>query len=445
MTVRARTLVITKTGSEVWRAAADLDAQGFPTVFADCAAGALAAASDLRIDAAIIDCAVPNLDPVMLAASIRAIYATRLVPVLAIGPRELVLDVDFGPASAGLAVPFHPHQLIQRIRGLVRLAVIEREARLRMETFAERGAQFKLPGLEIFEAPYEVLFVGDASPWFMNLHTALEQAGANTVATFSSYTAFDYMHERQFDAVVLGAGVEPVRAFGIVAGMRRNARHNHVPALLLAEPGFEDYDGAYSREVNDILPHDTPFADITARVFELAHDCRRRNALRVAFERGRASGLMDAGTGLFTRDVFASHLLRLVRTARAEQNTLSLAAMRITETPDVARARQSGALDRAIPQIGSMLGRLVRAEDTAGRLSVEVFAIAYPATSLMSARLTADRIASVIGCTAFDGGMDKPPFQVSFHAGVAELLSSETAEAFLSRALSNLERRVAAV
>lgn len=441
MLVRARTLVITHTGSEVWRAAADLDSQGFPTIFAETPAAGMAVASDLRIDAAIIDCDDPNIDPVMVASSIRAQCLTRLIPVLAIGPRERVMGVDLGPASGALVTPFHTSQISQRIRSLLRLSVIEREARLRMETFAERGATFNLPGLEIYDRPVEVLFVGDASPWFMMLNTALENAGARTVATFSSYTAFDYMHERDFDAVVLGAGAEPVRAFGVVAGMRRNTRHNHVPALLLAEPGFDDYDGAYEREVNDILPFDTALEDVKARIFELAHDSRRRAALKTAFERGRAPGLMDAGTGLFTRDVFASHLLRLVRAARSEQQTLSIAAMRISESPDVARARQSGALDRAIPQIGSMLGRLVRAEDTAGRLSVEVFAMAFPSTPLVSARLTADRIASVIGCTAFDGGMEKPPFQVQFHAGVAELLPSETAEMFLSRALANLERR----
>ena len=40
-----------------------------------------------------------------------------------------------------------------------------------------------------------------------------------------------------------------------------------------------------------------------------------------------------------------------------------------TTKPEVTQARVGGWLDRAIPQIGSMIGRLVRVEDTAARLA----------------------------------------------------------------------------
>ncbi|MBW8879960.1 MAG: GGDEF domain-containing protein, partial [Asticcacaulis sp.] len=57
-------------------------------------------------------------------------------------------------------------------------------------------------------------------------------------------------------------------------------------------------------------------------------------------------------------------------------------------------------LDRAVPQVGSMIARLVRAEDSGGRLSNEVFALALPATPRAAALNVAERIAAVIGCTA---------------------------------------------
>ena len=111
--------------------------------------------------------------------------------------------------------------------------------------------------------------------------------------------------------------------------------------------------------------------------------------------------------------------------------------LRIADTPEIARARAKGMLERAVPQIGSMVARLVRSEDSAGRLSNEVFAIALPATTLAQARNVGERISAVISCTAFDSGQGKPPFVVEFTIGAAELQPGETASAALMRAAQN--------
>jgi two-component system cell cycle response regulator PopA len=95
--------------------------------------------------------------------------------------------------------------------------------------------------------------------------------------------------------------------------------------------------------------------------------------------------------------------------------------LKVADRSDVAEARTGGWLDRAIPQIGSMIGRLVRAEDTAARLGPEVFALALPATAQASGRAAGERIAAVIGCTAFEAGDGRPPFVVDFDIGVAEV------------------------
>ena len=72
-----------------------------------------------------------------------------------------------------------------------------------------------------------------------------------------------------------------------------------------------------------------------------------------------------------------------------------------------------------------MIGRLVRVEDTAARLAPEVFALALPATTLHSARAAGERIAAVIGCTAFEAGQGATPFVIDFELGVAEVSSPE--------------------
>ena len=149
---------------------------------------------------------------------------------------------------------------------------------------------------------------------------------------------------------------------------------------------------------------------------------------------------MDPATGLFTPELFADHLRRLAEAARSRRRPLSVCVLRVSDTEDVVRARADGWLDRAMPQIGAMVSRLVRAEDTAARLGPEVFALALPAARAGAARLAAERIAAVIACTAFDAGKDRSPFVVEFELGAAELGPHETPAAALDRAAADLGR-----
>jgi two-component system cell cycle response regulator PopA len=99
--------------------------------------------------------------------------------------------------------------------------------------------------------------------------------------------------------------------------------------------------------------------------------------------------------------------------------------LRLSDSPDLKAPRAGGWVARAVPQIGAMIARLVRVEDTAARLAPEVFALALPATPLISARAAGERIAAVIGCTAFEAGQGAAPFVAEFDLGVAEVRSPD--------------------
>jgi len=152
---------------------------------------------------------------------------------------------------------------------------------------------------------------------------------------------------------------------------------------------------------------------------------------------------MDASTGLFTRELFAAHLARLAEGARNRRRPLSVCVLRVADGGALAHARIGGWLDRAMPQIGAMVSRLVRVEDTAARLAPEVFALALPATPGPAARLAAERIAAVIGCTAFDAGPERSPFVVDFDIGAAEVGPGESPASVLERASADLSARKA--
>jgi two-component system cell cycle response regulator PopA len=338
-----------------------------------------------------------------------------------------------------MSTPPHPAQAALRLEQLTRAGIADEEFRLRQATFAAHGVTLSAPDLG--ESPLQILTAGAADRRFLAMSNALAAAGADVVAAPTPYTAFDYLHERAFDAAVLWGGQEHAPALSIASGMKRNTRLYHIPLVLYLRGAAEvELEDLFRRGFADVAAAETPEEETAERVLALARNHRRRQAIRSALDSVRGSDLMDAATGLFTRDLFASHLARVAEGARSRNRALSVCVLRVAERDPVVQARSGGWLDRAMPQIGAMVSRLVRVEDTAARLGPELFALVLPATGSAAARLAAERISAVIACTAFDAGKDRSPFVVEFDVGVAEMQDGETPAAVLERASADLPK-----
>lgn len=406
-----------------------LDALGWRTVTARSLAGAVQVLIDWPLETVILDARLP--DAAAGIAAMRQTVSPRRLPVLAVGPEAA--DWEAGVADIVMSTPPHAAQAALRLENLVRSAIAEEEVSAREVTFAARGQP--LPTAADDVTPLRVLAAGKPDRHFLALSNALSALGCEVVAAPTPYTAFDYLHERPFDAAVLWGAEDHAPALSIASGMKRNTRLYHIPAILyLRGSGEINLAELYNRGFADVAAADTPEDETAARIADLARAHRRHVAIRRALESARGSGLTDPATGLFTPELFASHLARVAEGARLRRRPLSVAVLRVSETEAVITARRDGWLDRALPQIGAMVSRLIRTEDTAARLSADVFALALPATRGPAGRIAADRIAAVIGCTAFDAGPDRSPFVVEFEVGVAEVGPGDSPAAVLERA-----------
>lgn len=414
-----------------------LDAAGWRTVTARSLASALSALGDLAVEAVVVD--ARRWEPADDAArALRSAGRPRRLPILALArptdptPEPGVYDLAMSGAG-------HPVQVRLRLESLMRSAVAEEEIVLRRATFAARGVD--LTGRQD-AAPLRVLAAGPPDRRVLALSNALEAAGCEVVAAPTPYTAFDYLHERAFDAAVLWGGEDRAPAQSIAAGMKRNTRLHQVPIVLyLTGEDPVDLGDLYGRGFADVAEATTPEPETALRVAALARAHREQLSIRRALEAVRGSGLTDAATGLFTPELFAAHLSRIVDAAQQRRRPLSVCVMRVAADDEVKAARGDGWLARALPQIGAMISRLIRVEDTAARLSDEVFALALPATDAAEARAAAERIAAVIGCTAFDAGPNRSPFVANFDVGVAERKPAEGPGALLERASAASLRR----
>jgi two-component system cell cycle response regulator PopA len=424
-----RILVVAPDDSLVGPLCQGLDALGWRTVTARSLAGAVQVLIDWPLEAVVLDARLEDAQAGVKA--MRQTVSPRRLPILAVGPEALGWEP--GLVDIATSAPPHAAQAAIRLENLVRSAIAEEEVSLREATFAARGEP--LAAADVDTAPLRVLAAGKPDRHFLALSNALAERGCEIVAAPTPYTAFDYLHERPFDAAVLWGAEDHAPALSIASGMKRNTRLYHIPAVLyLRGSGEINLAELYNRGFADVAAADTPEEETANRVVALARAHRRHLAIRRALEGARGSGLTDPATGLFTRELFASHLARVAEGARLRRRPLSVAVLRVSETEAVSEARRGGWLDRALPQIGAMVSRLIRTEDTAARLAPDVFALALPATKAPAARVAADRIAAVIGCTAFDAGPDRAPFVVEFQVGVAEVTPGESPAVVLERA-----------
>lgn len=424
-----RLLLLGQDDARIGPLARGLDALGWRTVTARTIDGGAMALTDLPLEGAVMDGRGFDARAV---ETLRKAASPRSLPIISLG-HGAPIGADLHMTGAP-----HPVQIGLRLEQLMRAAVAEEEFTLRRATFSNRGQ-----GLEIVPdaSPIRILAAGAPDRRFLGLSNALRDSGAEVIAAPTPYTAFDYLHEAAFDAVILWGGEDHAPALSIASGMKRNTRLFHIPVMLyLRQSGEIDLPEIFQRGIADVASAETPEAETARRGLALAEAYRRQQGIRRALDSVRTSDLTDPATGLFTREMFALHLSRIVEAASRRRRPVSVCVLRVAASDEVARARAGGWLDRALPQIGSMTSRLVRSEDTAGRLAQEVFALALPATRAGEARIAAERIAAVIGCTAFDAGPDQPPFVLNFDLGVAELLPGEPAAGLLERASAELKR-----
>ena len=123
------------------------------------------------------------------------------------GRPPVILISDTVPPPDGfdgwLRRPVSPVQLANRVQSLRRLWVMEDVARRRRAAVEVFG--HPVTGELQAEKRPTVLFVGDATSRFMAIRHALNASDTGMIAAFSSFSAFDYLHERPFDAVILNA------------------------------------------------------------------------------------------------------------------------------------------------------------------------------------------------------------------------------------------------
>ncbi len=332
---------------------------------------------------------------------------------------QLMVDVRL---SSDAALALAPVRLQFARRILARKA----ERALRVESLNRFG----------FEAPapkrrkgLQFLYVGDASTVFPVLQRQLARGGHELAAAFSGYTAFDYLHDTRFDAVIVDTRAPHIRADAFCDMLSRSPNLTDTPILALIDDAAP-LQPAILQSASDLIDGAASVHAIQRQLINLARDVDE-DARLCCPPMGEAA---DTITGLFARGFFEAHLQRQIDWALDFDQPLSLIVIRIEDDT----ATSDG---RALGHAAGLLKSLLRAQDTPSRIDWTTLMVSMPGADQSDAIRAARRISNVLDATAFETGMGSPSRQVNADCRVLELEEGQGAHAFLSDALALGPRR----
>lgn len=378
-----------------------------------------------------------------IVSALKSHFSHKDVPFIGALTREG--NIDTSVFDSVIFPPAHITQIANRVSSIIRLGQMEREIIRRVDTLREDFDIDYTLSDDVLLNPFRILFIGKATPDFMVIINALQKKNVEVVAAFTSFSAFDYLHERTFDAVVMNALEQSEPALTISDTMRRNARLFHVPTLFLVKSEtFQDHDLAYKKGARDILYSDADTQEISGRILELANYHRIHDQLKSEFSAIGGEKCTDAPSGVFNRVFFNAHMSRVCKIMKSTREPLSLLTIKVR--PNAHFEVSEDKISDAISQVGTMLKNLVRMQDITARIDESTYAIAFPGQNHTSVSPVLKRISAIVDCAAFDSGSsENGAFTVSLDTALIDMMPHEDSETLIETAISELKGEPAAI
>lgn len=371
-----------------------------------------------------------------IVEQLQAHYAPRDIPIIGRVDRgSSQIKAQDLPFDSTLFAPVHPVQVAHRVSAIMRLGLMEREIVRRLETLRDDFNINITLGTDQMERPFRILFIGRPSPAYMAVIHALQGRDVEIVAAFTSFSAFDYLHDNRFDAVVMNALEGPEPALTITQTMHRNPHLFHVPTLfLIDENSFEDERSAFDAGARDLININAPSAEISNRILELANYHRLHDGLKIQFTHLGGSSYCDPETGVFNADFMSRHLPRVSQGCR--NNGVPLTVMAVKMLPRSQDQVTKTDLRRAYAKAIKLIANLVRMQDIVARIDTDTVAIAFPEENETAIRSVLDRMTGLIECAAFEtAARDVPPLTMDLDTAIIEQQPHEGADFLIGSAL----------
>jgi len=355
---------------------------------------------------------------------LRKHYMPRQLPVIGAFSRP-AMDISRGFDSTLLA-PMHPSQIANRVGSMIRLGRIETEITRRLTTLREDFNEVVELSEISADRQFRVLFIGKADPAFMIIINALQNKGVEVVAAFTSFSAFDYLHERRFDAVIMNTLAHSEPALSISEAMRKNSKLYHVPTLFLVGDEFENAETAYQCGASDLINVNSNADEISGRILELANYHRIHEQMKTEMFSIIPDHCRDASGTVFSYAFFEKHLARVVSDAQKADEAVTLLGLKLT--PESVADLTQDDLDMTYSESASIIKDMLRMQDIICRRDDEFYVAFYDTDESKTAGIR-DRLRALLEDKAFSVLSDRSALlTLSCQSAIYPVKLSDSAE-----------------
>src|SRR6478672_10294733 len=329
--------------------------------------------------------AVEQVQPAAVLAATSDTDAAGLaelaVQVAARQPYLPLISIDPPVAHPDNVIPFFQTQgssdrLVARLRAALRVRTLHATVMRRLEPATPMALSHIDPARDA-----TVLLIGRGGA-YPTLSVALgERTGV--VGALSIEAAAKHLNVRDIDGIVLGEGFSPRVIDAFLTVLTEDARFRNLPIVVTAVDLAPSYD----------LPNLEIVSDAPAQVVATVLPLIRQHAFEAHLSRTLkaidADGLIDARTGLLTREAFERDFASAIYQTQQRGGGLSIA--RFAFDPEHPRAQFDGA---------RIISRLMRQMDFGAAEEDGSVVVVFAETDLKTAHTIARRLSSVMRHTS---------------------------------------------
>jgi GGDEF domain-containing protein len=341
-----------------------------------------------------------------------------IVPMIALARADGEAAV---PNALTVTAGFPVARVVERLTYAMRVRALHATVLRRIELFASHGGA--MPPLPAGDALDDAtVLVAGRGPLYPSLSTAFGER-VKMIGALSVETAAKHLNSRDIDGIVVGDGFSQRMVEAFLTVLAQDSRFKDIPVAVIGEASAE-----FAEALPNIDYVDGEPARILARMVPMLRLHAFETRLKRTLKSLEANGMLDANTGLLTRDAFGRDLTTAITEAADRSQALSLA-----------RYSFDGGLDvRASFDAARQVARLIRNIDFACREDEGAIVVAFAQTDLRSGHVVARRLAAALKYAIVTPQRDTLAVQVT----LATLKNGDTVDSLMQRVMGS--RMVAA-
>ena len=398
----ARILVVDDLPANARLLEARLAAEYYEMRTVDGGLAALEVARDWQPDLIVLDVMMPGIDGYETCQRLKAIRATKHIPVILVtaleGRSERLRGLECG-ADDFFTRPISNTTLLARLRSLIRLKRALDEYRDRSDMARSLGVPESEPD-ELSLAGTRALLVDELSLDRVRVEQAMAAEGVELSRVGTEREALACVNAARFDLLIVSlalTGEDPLR---LIARLRSSDAARDLPLLLIVDPEVDEMTlRSLDMGGSDWISRPLDEAELRVRARNQIRRKLYADMLQSDMEIAMQMLQTDPLTGLYNRRYLERQMGCLLDDGRKPRDLAVLMVdMDHFKSVNDKFGHQTG--DRALRHVATILRDQVREMDAVARYGGEESAISMPDTALSQAVRVGERIRAAVAASA---------------------------------------------